>query len=439
MELMKAMGVDSGRYEPMPTDQITTFESASYEPSHRVLAWVRRHTICFDGTPGPERSSYCVDRRGNKLQQKDCAQELDLDVSIVSRHMRAWERRGLIKLEKEGRICLRGKVVPVEIETSGEYEALPTSLREALESLDVPARQTLHDEYLAWQVRRREETAAAMAIARKQSDQELAQLMLAHGLSKVGRRWTVAVQQVNPSPDTPGAADSDSAPSCSTSNLATAEMASGSSTESLVQQLSPRPNGSKPAAPDDRPVRVQQVNLAQNGLGATQSSGRGGDRKNGIPAADAQSSDGPAKYASDRDELVALMTHYLGHGPDGQLVRDIVEMVEAKRGKTLREYLDDVFLAPKGPGQKPRVERLRHPPREGFFRDHAEKFGSSLTRTAPAPRKVDSAHPALGKKCQNCLGRGRLPSGDYCQCQMGKDMRIADSGRAKAKTKEMNA
>ena len=46
-DLMKAMGVESGRWESVPTEQITTFLEPFYNPSARVLAWVRCHTFCY--------------------------------------------------------------------------------------------------------------------------------------------------------------------------------------------------------------------------------------------------------------------------------------------------------------------------------------------------------------------------------------------------------
>jgi hypothetical protein len=439
MKLMKSMGVETGRFEPMPADQITTFILPSYAPVQRVIAWVQFHTICYEGTA--KRSVYCVDKLGNKLQQKDCARELGLDRSVVSRHMAYWERRGLIKMEEDEdgdiRIRLCGEVVPVEIETSGQDEALPTSLREALESLDPPARQTLHDEYLAWQVRRREETAAAMASALKKLDQELAQLMLTHGLSKVGRRWTVAVQQVNPSPDAAGAVTSDSPPSCLYSNSATAEMASGSPPELLVQQLSPpakEPKATGSDRPPVPPVPVQQVSPS-NMNGSKSTSDRhpvangapiGGqgleDRRNGIPLStpDLRSSDPPIKYASDRDELLALINSS-ARGAwvlDRRAERAILDALDAPGQNLLRAFIEN---------QTRVIARLQTPVKgPGYWIRLAQRFGSRSSGPSPAPRVQEG-------KCPKCK-LGALPNGDPCsECKTGKDLqRKLERKRAQA-------
>jgi hypothetical protein len=130
------------------------------------------------------------------------------------------------------------------------------------------------------------------------------------------------------------------------------------------------------------------------------------------------------------------MTRSMGFVPDSKTVQNIVDTIalrcEFNPEISLRKYIDDLIQRPNGTGRN-RIERLKRPPEPGFFQLMAKKFGIA----AQAPREVDSAaHPAPREKCQTCLGRGKLPGGDYCQCQMGKDMRIADVGRAKSpKTK----
>jgi hypothetical protein len=64
-DLMKTMGAESGKWEPVPTEQLTSFLDLHYDPATRVLAWVRLHTVCF-----PYRKPYCVDERHNELRQK---------------------------------------------------------------------------------------------------------------------------------------------------------------------------------------------------------------------------------------------------------------------------------------------------------------------------------------------------------------------------------
>jgi hypothetical protein len=85
-----------------------------------------------------------------------------------------------------------------------------------------------------------------------------------------------------------------------------------------------------------------------------------------LAALDAVSSDAPAQYVSDHDELVAVMTRCMGFEPDGKIVRDISDILEAQRGKTLREYLDDLIVPP-NPSTKARIDRATRA-RELFYR-----------------------------------------------------------------------
>jgi len=120
-------------------------------------------------------------------------------------------------------------------------------------------------------------------------------------------------------------------------------------------------------------------------------------------------------YASDRDELVALMKATLNRMPDKKAVRTITEALEI-RGGTLREYLDDI---------KPRLERLRNPAREGFFIKHAQMWGGEGTTPAPAPETAESKEKRTGP-CAECRGLGRV--GDkYCDCPMGVDLQRVES------------
>lgn len=69
------------------------------------------------------------------------------------------------------------------------------------------------------------------------------------------------------------------------------------------------------------------------------------------------------KYASERDELIALIQESTKTSPDQQAIRTIQEQLEVRHG-TLRAYLDDI---------RPRLKRLRHPPTISFFVSHAKQ------------------------------------------------------------------
>ncbi len=123
------------------------------------------------------------------------------------------------------------------------------------------------------------------------------------------------------------------------------------------------------------------------------------------------------KYATDHDALVALIGRHTGRKPDVKLIRGITEQVEL-RGGTLAEYLTDI---------KPRIGRLRAPPREGFFRDHANKWGSAQTTEAPDPETLEEKQARIGP-CPICRNVGMI-DGAYCSCKMADDLRKADSRR----------
>lgn len=82
------------------------------------------------------------------------------------------------------------------------------------------------------------------------------------------------------------------------------------------------------------------------------------------------------KWASDRDELIAVIRESTGELPDRKLLRQISDGVEG-RGGTLRQYLDDI---------RPRIGRLKRTPGFGFFHEHARNWGGSEQRQAPEPQ-----------------------------------------------------
>jgi Helix-turn-helix domain len=123
------------------------------------------------------------------------------------------------------------------------------------------------------------------------------------------------------------------------------------------------------------------------------------------------------KPKSEKAELIDLIRGSTGQPPDRRLFRDITEALEL-RGVPLREYLDDI---------RPRLGRLKHPPRPGFFRHHATSWRDS--RPVEKPVEPVSREPS---RCPVCSGSGRTPNG-YCTCTMGQDLMKVES-RARKKS-----
>lgn len=120
------------------------------------------------------------------------------------------------------------------------------------------------------------------------------------------------------------------------------------------------------------------------------------------------------QYATDRDALVAMVREGTGRKPDVKLIRKITESLEV-RGGTVAEYLADI---------RPRIPRLRHPPGEGFFLGHAQKWGGEQTTPAPEPETADQQKARTGP-CEICKNIGMV-NGEYCICKMAEDLRKAD-------------
>ncbi len=115
------------------------------------------------------------------------------------------------------------------------------------------------------------------------------------------------------------------------------------------------------------------------------------------------------KYATPKDELVALMAGAMGHKPEIGLFRKICEVVEL-RGGTIAEYTADMAE---------RIKRLREPPGEGFFLSEAAKVGSIEVAPVLDP-KIEQPKNGHGR-CAICNGIGQTDSG-FCSCQMGQDL-----------------
>ena len=116
-------------------------------------------------------------------------------------------------------------------------------------------------------------------------------------------------------------------------------------------------------------------------------------------------------YATERDELVALIREHTHRQPEVKVIRDICEAVEI-RSATLREYLDDIG---------PRILRLKKPPGEGFFLSQAKRGAVP----APEPETAEEKQIRAGP-CPKCRNVGRV-NGDYCDCRMATELKRVES------------
>ena len=425
-------------FEPLPPDQIKTFLLFFHRPEQRVLAWVRAHTVCY-----PCSSPYCVNNRGNELRKVDCARELGLDESVVSRRVARLFALGLVRVDDAGRIYLCGRVSP-RPEVAKEDSAgktLPTMVRLALESMDQEEAQALEDCLRVWKNDSQSQFAEVVRTVRRQSDEHLVQIMTRFGFQKKARRWIrsmavvaekVAVQasvdQVAvQAPGQPTVRDEEN-------DADESEMAAQTGGEEE------RPaGGPREVTPSARPVQqvsaaVQQVNesrtatistvdnkalLINRSLDSVDLIDKSVSSSSAILIKNKKCDDDekrtprePPQYVTEVDELVAEIRRATGTIEDRGLIRAFIENVETRGGK-LREYLNWV---------KPRARRLKDRPRPGFYLSEARKWGSGANQPAPDPCQASPTRPAAGGKCQCCGGFGRLPGGGYCECSMGRGL-----------------
>lgn len=110
-------------------------------------------------------------------------------------------------------------------------------------------------------------------------------------------------------------------------------------------------------------------------------------------------------FASIADELVALILKATGESPDRKLIESIRQSVESRSG-TLRAFLDDI---------EPRLGRLKEKPGQGFFHDHAKKFGGY------------EQQPIIANEIRGpCCKYGVTADGKCCtSCQTGRDLQLA--------------
>jgi len=132
-------------------------------------------------------------------------------------------------------------------------------------------------------------------------------------------------------------------------------------------------------------------------------------------------------YASEKDELIALIRDSTGEQPDKKLVRKVADFLELRNG-TLRQYLDDI---------RPRLTRLRQRPRAAFFYRHAEQWGGESSRPAAEPSKNESARGPCS--CKGGFVQSQEGNREACQnCDLGRDLARANARIARERSEAQN-
>jgi len=136
---------------------------------------------------------------------------------------------------------------------------------------------------------------------------------------------------------------------------------------------------------------------------------------------DATGPEPKTEYKSEQDELIAVMKKAMGQAPDAKLISDMLDRLKL-REMPLRAFIDDV---------RPRVQRLRRRAGPGFFYSMA----SEPKRSSPATTEDERAK-LIPKRCGQCSGTGKTPSGLYCaECPMGRDLERVENRSARQKGK----
>jgi uncharacterized protein YdaU (DUF1376 family) len=131
------------------------------------------------------------------------------------------------------------------------------------------------------------------------------------------------------------------------------------------------------------------------------------------------------KFATPKDELIALMLETTGHMPEVKVVRTICERLEINGGQ-LSDYLIDI---------RPRIGRLRKPPAEGFFMSEAKKWGT--VELASEPETIQQ-QAARNGHCDRCKRVG-IVNGEFCDCKMGRDLRAIEDRKLKQQQQQTEA
>jgi hypothetical protein len=118
LALMREMGTPRHEgFDPMPPRQHAAFLDRRESEESRVIAWVWSKTI--HPGKGNRRSHYARDHRADPLQQKHIAADLNMLPSNVSSALKRLVERGRVRIDDNGRICLRGDVPDPEVRLMG--------------------------------------------------------------------------------------------------------------------------------------------------------------------------------------------------------------------------------------------------------------------------------------------------------------------------------
>lgn len=121
------------------------------------------------------------------------------------------------------------------------------------------------------------------------------------------------------------------------------------------------------------------------------------------------------EFKSETDELAYLIEKATGHAPDGKLIETILDRLRL-REMSLRAYIDDT---------RTRLRRLRRRAGPGFFYSQA----SEPARSKPVLFDGQKCGP---QSCSRCRGIGKTTEGQYCDCQMGRDLARIEKPARKA-------
>lgn len=428
-ELMMACGSPNGAYDVEAPDQWLVVLLHSKDPHEKAMAWVKSKTTAFN-----HESPFCVDEHGKPLYIEHMAVDLGWEKQTA--------RNVLGELEFQGRVRMEGKRIwycaniplarivpakggqlddeePTEKESGKKQGRRKSGKSNSVQSYGITyvvdfikklseekAKVATHkiEAFSAW---KREFMADGEAALRVIADRVEDTTLLEIGVPKkrLEKRREPKVKWVQLSL----LAEPNFVQSCITDFVQSDSTPYKPGSNSVQGDVSFM--GSAPTATTTTPSAVvSSSTLIKEGKPRPVGSQK-------LTTTKPPESPSPQKYATDRDELVALIQKNTGRLPDQKLVRDIAEKVEL-RGFTLRLFLDDIG---------PRVLRLAKPPGEGFFISHAGKFGGVETALVPEPETVEQKAERTGP-CKKCHGIGTA-FGVYCDCRMGRDLERVEKRR----------
>ena len=184
---MREMG--SRAFDPIPPDNYLYFvHDESAPPLQRALAWVRAHTIRYG-----HRSPFCVDEDGNELTLEHMAADFKWSVKHARCTWEDLEDRGLVKLDRHKRLCLKGDTplptAPPDDDEDSEldnaknlYRFFPKYLAKQIQQLSEDARRRLIRDYRVYTKFQDRVKAEVMAKARAIEEEMDAQFFAQFGI-----------------------------------------------------------------------------------------------------------------------------------------------------------------------------------------------------------------------------------------------------------------